>query len=115
MALKRSKPRAEDTQLDLFCYERKETNHDEAVRNDGRETLARVPPENGERLGTERTAPGDVVGSGGENGERDVRPDPERNEGWINGTTGPRSVLGNGEGEIPHHGYRVAVYGDDRE
>src|SRR5258708_31058082 len=97
MALKRSKPRADDTQLDLFSYARNDTNHADAVRNDGRETLARVPPENGERLGTERTAPGDVVGSGGENSERDRRPDPARNEGWIKGKTGPRSVLGNDE------------------
>jgi hypothetical protein len=34
MALKRSKPRADDTQLDLFSYARNDTNHADAVRND---------------------------------------------------------------------------------
>src|SRR2546425_1137322 len=111
MALKRSKPRADDTQLNLFAYARNDTNQADSVRNDGRETLARVPSENGERFGTERAAPRDVVGGGGENGELDVRPDAERNEGRINSATGPRSVLGNGEGEIHPPATRVAVNG----
>src|SRR5687768_9475648 len=115
MALKRSKPRADDTQLDLFSYARNDTNLADAIRNDGRETLARVSSENGERFGTERAAPGDVVGGGGENGERDVRPDAERNEGRINGTTSPRPILGNGEGEIHPPAARVAVNGHHRE
>src|SRR4051794_3423766 len=115
MALKRSNPKTDDTQLDLFSYARNDTNHADSVRNDGRETLAGVSSENGERVGTERPAPGDVVGGGGENRERDVRPDAERNEGRINGTASTRSVVGNGEGEIHPPAYRVAVNGHHQE
>src|SRR3954469_8236167 len=115
MALKRSKPRADDTQLDLFSYARSDTNHADPVRNNGREALARVPSENGERFGTERAAPRDVVGGGGENGEGEVRPCADRNDGRIKGATGPRSVLGNGEGKIHPPAARVAVNGHHQE
>src|SRR5438034_10716611 len=72
MALKRSKPRANDAQLDLFSYTGGNNDHPDSIRNDGRRTLAEVLPENGEGIGNERQASGDLAGGGGEDGGRTV-------------------------------------------
>src|SRR6266542_6473165 len=100
MALKRSKPKADDTQLDLFSYARNDTNHADAIRNDGRETLARVPSQNGEATANQREAARDAPGSGRQDGGGIVSPSAEVDEPRINGATSARPGLGNGEGEI---------------
>src|SRR5688572_19940764 len=116
MALKRSKPKTNDTQLDLFAYARNDTDHADAVRNDGRETLARVSSENGEGIGTERPSAGDVVGSREQDsgGTLDAAP-PVDKATRSNRATGARSGLGNGEGEIHLSAPRIAVNGHQRE
>ena len=44
MVLKRSKPRANDAQLDLFSYTGGNNDHPDSIRNDGRRTLAEFCP-----------------------------------------------------------------------
>jgi hypothetical protein len=100
MALKRSKPKVDDTQLDLFSYAGNHPNHTDAVRNNGRETLAGVPFEHGAGTGTEGDPSEDAPGGGGKDEGRDARiddgPDPAR----INGAAGARPGLGDGEGTL---------------
>src|SRR5438046_8440720 len=100
MALKRSKPKTDGTQLDLFSYDKSNTGHIDAVRNHGRGPLAEVLPEHGQELGSERQTSGDVARSGGQDRQRDVRPDHAGDETRIDGATSARPGLGNREGEI---------------
>src|ERR1700744_2578463 len=100
------RPVQDDTeQLDLFGfnqnrYERNHTNHIDAVRTDGGETLAPVLPEHGGRNGSEGNASGNALGSGGEDRQRDVRPDAAIPETRIDGATGQRPSVGDGEGAV---------------
>ena len=97
MALRRSKPGNDDGQLNLFSNY---GNHTDTIRNDGGETLARVSTENGSGHGSQGNSRRNAAGSRTQHQERDVRPDHEVHAGWINGPTGPRPGLGNGEGGI---------------
>ena len=93
MALKRSRSRIDDAQLDLFAYAGNDTDHANPVRDDGRETLARVFSENGERIGTLRPTSGDAIRSGGQNSKGGLDVAPAVNEATgINGATGARPV-----------------------
>jgi len=116
MALKRSKPRANDAQLDLFSYTGGNNDHPDSIRNDGRRTLAEVLPENGEGIGNERQASGDVAGGGGEDGGRTVNTTEAVDEARINGvTTGARPSVGNGEGAIHPPAARIRANGQPHE
>lgn len=97
MAIRRSKPGIDDGQLDLFSNY---GNHVDTIRNDGGETLARVPAQDGGTIGSQGDSGGNTSGSRTQHQKRDVRPDHEVHEGRINGATGPRPSLGNGQGRI---------------
>jgi N12 class adenine-specific DNA methylase len=95
-----------DEQLDLFAfkqnrYDNNRTNHTDAIRTDGGETLARVSPEHGGRNGGQGRASGDASGGGGEDGERNARPDAAISETGLDAATGARPGLGNREGALP--------------
>jgi N12 class adenine-specific DNA methylase/predicted O-methyltransferase YrrM len=115
MALKRSKPRANDAQLDLFSYTGGNNEHPDSIRNDGRGTLAEVLPENGERSGDERQASGNVVGGGREDGGRTRHVEETVDEGGTNGATSARPSVGNGEGTIHPPVARIGANGPARE
>ncbi|ODU23792.1 MAG: hypothetical protein ABS95_03155 [Verrucomicrobia bacterium SCN 57-15] len=100
MALKRSKPRAEDSQLDLFAYGTSNTNHTDPIRNDGREALAGVSSDPRARIGAEGETSGDAAGRGGEDEGRDVRNHHAIDEAGFDTTASARPGLGNGEGAL---------------
>jgi N12 class adenine-specific DNA methylase len=94
-----------DEQLDLFAfkqnrYDSNQTNHTDAIRTDGGETLARVSPEHGGRNGSQRRASGNALGSGGEDGERNARLDDAIPETGIDGAASARPRLGDREGTL---------------
>ncbi|MDX1951078.1 MAG: DEAD/DEAH box helicase family protein [Verrucomicrobiota bacterium] len=106
MALKRSRPEADDNQLDLFVYATSGANPTDSVRHDGRETLAGIPTHDGQRNGSQRNSSGNAFGSGREHGRGADGLDFPVYEGRINGAAGARPSLGNCEGEIHLFGAR---------
>src|ERR1022692_3187621 len=89
-----------DQQLDLFKERRPTHDSVDAIRPDGRETLARTPPEDGARTGTNGAPASDAPGRGGENEGRNGHAQNGVDAAGINGATSSRPGLGNGEGEI---------------
>jgi N12 class adenine-specific DNA methylase len=100
MPVKRNRSGDDTTQLDLFSYRRPSDDNTDAIRVNGRETLARISSGNGSGNGSQGDSPGDVAGSGGENGRRDVRFDHDVHEGRTDGSASERPSLGIGAGEI---------------
>src|SRR4051812_24032882 len=99
MATRRSSSDS-DQQLDLFSYQRPTHDTVDTIRPNGRETLARIPSENGPRTGSEGTASPDASRSGredeGGNGEPAHRADEA---GSHSGSSSPPGV-GDGPREI---------------
>src|SRR5258708_6169994 len=89
-----------DEQLDLFSTRRPTDDTVSPIRPDGRETLARTPPEDGARTGSEGVASSDALGGGGQDEGRNGHVANGIDEAGINGATSARSGLGNGAGEI---------------
>jgi hypothetical protein len=110
----RGKAKTDPNQLDLFSFTPPRFSANEntdAVRLNGREALAGVPPEDG--CGTRPEGPpvGAAAGSRGENGGRNGRLARIFPATGINGTTGARQSLGNGAGEIHLSAARNSVNG----
>src|ERR1700692_3921318 len=99
MAARRNIP-SSDAQLDLFSTQRPTHDTVDTIRPDGRETLARTPPEDGARTGTNGTPAPDASGGGGKDEGRNGHLANGFDATGINGAEGPRPGLGNGEGEI---------------
>ncbi len=112
MASKRPSGKTNDEQLNLFSFNQNnyDSNHTDSIRQNGGEALARISPEPGRRNGSQGDSGRDALGSGGENGGRDARPDHEVSEARFDGTASAQPRLGNGQGEIhsPDAGERVA-------
>src|SRR6266545_6434137 len=89
-----------DEQLDLFTSQRPTHDTVDAIRPNGRETLARALPQHGARTGAERTVAPDAPGSGGEDQGRDGEPANRTHEARQDGPTGARPGLGDGSREI---------------
>src|SRR5208283_3078897 len=89
-----------DEQLDLFSTRRPTHDTADAIRPDGRETLARIPPENGARPGTEGVAAPDASGGGGKDEGRNGHAANGIDEAGKNGAASPDAGVGNGAGEI---------------
>src|ERR1039458_1466406 len=102
MASKRPSGKSDDEQLNLFSsnQNRYDSNNTDTIRQNGGETLARIPSEHGGGNGSQRSSSGDALGGRGENGERDARPDHEVPAARLNGAAGERPGLGNGAGGI---------------
>src|ERR1019366_466067 len=102
MASKRPSGKTDDEQLSLFSFNQNnyDSNHTDTIRQNGGETLARIPSEHGGGNGSQRNPSGNALGGRGENGQRDARPDHEVPAAGINGATGERPGLGNGAGGI---------------
>jgi hypothetical protein len=100
MAVKRHRAADENTQLDLFSYRRTPDDNTDAIRVNGRETLAGIPSHNGQGNGKQGHSSGDVVGGGGKDEGRDVRFDNEVHAGGDDSAAGERSRVGNGEREL---------------
>src|ERR1035438_1142879 len=88
-----------EPQLELFTVNALripiyETTH--PIRPDGRETLAGVPTQNGNRVRDERSPTRDAADSGGTDREGTRRASPETDSAGSDATTGPRPGLGNG-------------------
>jgi len=92
-----------DDQLSLFDFarSREQTNLPDAIRTDGRTSLAGVPAEDGSGIGGEGHADGRLVRGAGENHRRNGSADAEiRNGTEIDSATGARSGLGDDSREI---------------
>src|SRR6202142_2234476 len=89
-----------ENQLELFSPNRLRYEHTDTIRNDGRETLARTPPQNGERTGGQRPVAGNAAGGGTENEGRNGRVADQVHPAGIDAATGARPRLGNGAGGI---------------
>src|SRR5579883_1296236 len=89
-----------DAQLDLFSTQRPIHDTVDTIRPDGRETLARTPSEDGARTGTNGTPASNASGGGGKDEGRNGDASHAIDGAGINGATGTRPGLGNGEGEI---------------
>src|SRR5208283_5165383 len=89
-----------DEQLDLFSTRRPTHDTADAIRPDGRETLARIPPENGARPGTEGVAAPDASGGRGKDEGRNGHAANGIDEAGINGAASADPGLGVGAGKI---------------
>src|SRR5665213_1741880 len=111
MALKRPSGKTDDEQLNLFSFNQNnyDSNHTDPIRQNGGEALARISSEPGARNGSQRNLGGNAAGGGGENGERDARPNHAVSETEHDSAAGAQPRLGNGAGEIysPDDGERV--------
>ena len=108
MAARRNSPRS-DEQLDLFSTQRPTHDTVDTIRPDGRETLARTPPEDGARTGANGTPAPDASGGGGKDEGRNGHAANGVDAAGVNGATSPRPGLGDGEGEIhPAPARRIA-------
>jgi N12 class adenine-specific DNA methylase len=95
------------SQLDLFAPIQKHYDHNDPIRTDGREPLARVPPEDGRGARSEGNAASDAVGSGGTD-RRGSGPDsPPIDSAGTDPAAGARHGLGNGAGAIPLPAARI--------
>src|SRR2546427_7572135 len=86
----------EQLDLDLFTSQRPTNDTVDAIRPNGRETLARALPEDGARTGAEGPASSDASGSGGEDQGRDGEFANRTHEAGQDGPTGARPGLGDG-------------------
>ena len=100
MALRRTKTRHDDNQLDLFGYDTNRSNHIDTVRPDGGEALAGVPPENGAGTGSNGHTSGEALRSAGNDSERNGRSDREADPAVVFATTGRDDSVGTDSGEI---------------
>ena len=101
-----------ENQLELFSPNRLRYEHTDTIRNDGRETLARTPPQNGARTGGQRAVAGNAAGGGTENEGRNGRVADQVHPAGIDAATGTRPRLGNGAGGIhPASGGRNLAIG----
>src|SRR5437588_12628528 len=89
-----------DEQLDLFTSQRPKHDTVDAIRPNGRETLAGALPRDGARTGTERIVAPDAPGSGGADQGRDGELANRTHEAGQDGPTGARPGVGGGWGEI---------------
>src|ERR1019366_6967622 len=89
-----------DAQLDLFSTTRAKNDNIDAIRPDGRETLARTPSADGARLESERTPAPDAAGGGGKDEGRNGHAAHGIDEAGKNGAAGADTGVGNGAGEI---------------
>src|SRR5689334_8452222 len=100
-----------DQQLDLFSSTRPAYDTTDPIRPNGRETLARIPSENGSGNGSQGPPASDAPGSGGEDEGRNGRSAHAVQEAGIDTAAGPRPGLGNGEGELHPPSTRVLTNG----
>src|ERR1039458_9416564 len=102
MASKRPSGKTDDEQLNLFSFNQNnyDSNHTDPIRQNGGETLARIPSEHGGGNGSQRNPSGNALGGGGEDGQRDARPDYEVPTARLDGAAGERPGMGNGAGGI---------------
>src|SRR5450432_3120868 len=72
---KRPNQNDDGEQLNLFSLNQNhyDSNHTDPIRQNGGETLARIPPDHGGGNGSQGRPSGDALGGRGENGERVVR------------------------------------------
>src|SRR5436309_5908134 len=89
-----------DEQLDLFTLQRPKHDTVDAIRPNGRETLARALPQDGARTGAERIVTPDAPGGGGADQGRAGEPANRTLEARQDGPTGARPGLGDGSREI---------------
>src|SRR6266542_1162239 len=89
-----------DEQLDLFTSQRPTNDTVDAIRPNGRETLARALPQDGARTGAERIVAPDAPGSRGADQGRDGELANRTDEAGQDSPTGTRSGLGDGSREI---------------
>src|SRR5580658_4306181 len=101
MALRRTKTRNDDNQLNLFGYDANRSNHIDAVRPDSGETLARVPPENGAGNGGNGHAPREALRSAGSDAEGNGRPDRDADSTTLLTATSRDGSVGSSPAEIP--------------
>jgi N12 class adenine-specific DNA methylase len=104
MATKQANTKAGATgQLDLLFntngYDNN-TNPTDAIRTNGRETLARVSAEHGGGDGSQKNSGTEASGRGGTDRQRAIRPDNAVSKAGVDGAAGARPGLGNREGEI---------------
>src|SRR5437667_11442706 len=100
-----------DEQLDLFTSQRPTHDTVDAIRPNGRETLARALPRDGARTGAEGIAAPDAPGSGAEDQRRDGEPANRADEAGQDSPTGARPGLGDGSREIHPAPARVLADG----
>src|SRR2546421_1399780 len=100
-----------DEQLDLFTSQRPTHDTVDAIRPNGRETLARALPRDGARTGAEGIAAPDAPGSGAEDQGRDGEPANRADEAGQDSPTGARPGLGDGSREIHPAPARVLADG----
>src|SRR5207244_3729758 len=100
-----------DEQLDLFRSQRPTNDTVDAIRPNGRETLARALPRDGARTGAEGIVAPDAPGSGGEDQGRDGESANRTDEAGQDGSTGARPGLGDGSREIHPAPARVLADG----
>ena len=99
MAVKQSNTKASEVeQLDLLFnangYDNNSTNTTDAIRQNGRETLARVSTEPGERTGSAGKASRSTSGRGRTDSQRPLRPDDAVSKRGIDGAAGARPGVG---------------------
>ena len=105
MAAKRPDTKAvEAEQLDLLFnanrYDSNRTNTTDAIRQNGGKTLARISSEKSNRTGGAGQASGGAPRSGGNDGERTLRPDNGESNAGLNGAASARPGLGDGSDTI---------------
>src|SRR6266536_3172794 len=101
-----------DEQLDLFTSQRPTHDTVDAIRPNGRETLARALPRDGTRTGAERIVAPDGPGSRGADQGRDGELANRTDEAGQDGPTGARPGLGDGAREIHPAPARVLADGN---
>lgn len=99
MAAKRPNVKAgEAEQLDLLFnakgYDSNTTDTTDAIRQNGRETLARVSSQPREGTRSSRQASANASGGGGADSQRTLRPDNAVPKGGVDGSTGARPGVG---------------------
>src|SRR5579872_692754 len=103
-----------EKQLDLFSSQRPTHDTADAIRPNGRETLARTSSQDGARAGTDGPTAPDAPGSGGEDQGRNGHAVIGIAEAGIDAATSPRPGLGDGAPEIhPPSSRRVAPQPDE--
>jgi N12 class adenine-specific DNA methylase len=95
------------SQLDLFAPTPKPYDNTDAIRTNGRKTLARVPPEDGSGTRSEGDAASDAAGSGGANGRGGGSDSAQADSAGADPAAGTRHGLGNGAGAIPLPAARI--------
>ena len=89
-----------ENQLELFGFNRTRYEHTDAIRNDGRETLARTSASNGEGTGSQGPVADDAGRGGTADEGRNGRPADQTDETGQNRRPSSPAGLGNGEGTL---------------